>query len=908
MLVFADRAGQAVRTFTWGYDGRTIVTDSSYDTAGRLSKVYWPRFSDGAGALVDNPSGAILRSQTTYDALDRPLQVKSLDELGAEQTTTHTWEGFKHKIRNPKNFEVSETRDVWGKLAQTADADLKVTAFLFDAFGNLAKTTDSKGNVVTVSYDRWGRRTKLTDPDLGATNYSVDAVGQTWKQVSPNELAAGQATLMQYDKLGRMTSRVSGDMTASWTYDALAGQGSCSSYRSCGKLVESRTLAGITSVDFWQRHTYDSKGRPDTTTTSLDTNYTSKHVYDIWGRLLREEHQRGTDAAKAYERRYNAWGQLARIERAGQAVWTGTGQDAAGRMTGWTLGNGLAVSQQFNANTGRLGTGAVGNVLTEDYHYDVLGNVSQRSQRWGTVGFAEDFQYDSLNRLKNSQITNLGTMQQQPLQVFTYDELGNMLSKTGVGTGNYEYPLPGAGRPHAVSNIPGVGSFNYDFNGNMTSGAGRTVTWNSFDMPIQISKGGASSTFYYGADHQRVKQVRSDGVTLWYAGAMEVEAGTSTTVKTYLPNGIGVEIEKSGTSTLLYTHQDRLGSVVAITDGTGVVMESLAYDSWGKRRDRVSVATPDSLDGDKDNKGFTGHEMLDQLDLVHMNGRVYDPLVARFMSADPIIQDPLHSQSYNRYSYVWNNPTNLTDPTGFAGEGPKENKGFLCQMLNLCGPSSANKGARAENGESTKENGASVGTKDPGRAQERPANGNVIAATGVIGTVSTAAIAPGGATLPGLGGAGGVGTGAGSAAAGAATVLIVGSISGSEARAEDRYIYVTYTRVHPVTGEVYSGRTSGVGDPETLVLERGRQQDHLNKEGFAPPVVDRWSDSRVPIRGREQQLIDFYGGAKSVGGTARNMINGVADFNPLRPVYIEAAISKFGPLPDNSPSRKRLGF
>ena len=58
--------------------------------------------------------------------------------------------------------------------------------------------------------------------------------------------------------------------------------------------------------------------------------------------------------------------------------------------------------------------------------------------------------------------------------------------------------------------------------------------------------------------------------------------------------------------------------------------------------------------------------MLDQLDLVHMNGRIYDPLMARFLSADPMIQDPAHSQSYNRYTYVWNNPTNLTDPTGFT--------------------------------------------------------------------------------------------------------------------------------------------------------------------------------------------------------------------------------------------------
>ena len=102
----------------------------------------------------------------------------------------------------------------------------------------------------------------------------------------------------------------------------------------------------------------------------------------------------------------------------------------------------------------------------------------------------------------------------------------------------------------------------------------------------------------------------------------------------------------------------------------------MAYDSWGKRRTLNGAPvngtpTPDNLDGVTDNKGYTGHEMLDQLDLVHMNGRIYDPLVARMMSADPYIQDPLSSQSYNRYTYVWNNPTNLTDPTGFNASDEK---------------------------------------------------------------------------------------------------------------------------------------------------------------------------------------------------------------------------------------------
>jgi RHS repeat-associated protein len=81
----------------------------------------------------------------------------------------------------------------------------------------------------------------------------------------------------------------------------------------------------------------------------------------------------------------------------------------------------------------------------------------------------------------------------------------------------------------------------------------------------------------------------------------------------------------------------------------------------------ITVSANGQLGGQNeiDNKGYTGQEMLDQLQLVHLNGRVYDPFTARFISADPEIQDPTHSQSYNRYSYAWNNPTNDTDPSGF---------------------------------------------------------------------------------------------------------------------------------------------------------------------------------------------------------------------------------------------------
>jgi RHS repeat-associated protein len=73
----------------------------------------------------------------------------------------------------------------------------------------------------------------------------------------------------------------------------------------------------------------------------------------------------------------------------------------------------------------------------------------------------------------------------------------------------------------------------------------------------------------------------------------------------------------------------------------------------------------DAIVGISTDRGFTGHEHLNEIGLIHMNGRVYDPLIGRFMSADPFIQDPSNSQSYNRYAYVMNNPLSLTDPSGY---------------------------------------------------------------------------------------------------------------------------------------------------------------------------------------------------------------------------------------------------
>jgi hypothetical protein len=111
-------------------------------------------------------------------------------------------------------------------------------------------------------------------------------------------------------------------------------------------------------------------------------------------------------------------------------------------------------------------------------------------------------------------------------------------------------------------------------------------------------------------------------------------------------------------------------------------------------------------------------------------------------------------------------------------------------------------------------------------------------------------------------------------------------------------LFVTYTKYNPVTGETYVGRASGFGTPQRIVSTRDRVH-HKTVQGFGPAIVDRFSVNKIAVRGREQQMIDAYGGAWSTVGRGNtrsgNAINGISLFNPFRSAYLGAATLEFGP-------------
>ena len=161
--------------------------------------------------------------------------------------------------------------------------------------------------------------------------------------------------------------------------------------------------------------------------------------------------------------------------------------------------------------------------------------------------------------------------------------------------------------------------------------------------------------------------------TTIYVGGMLEKLTTSVRVhwkhRIPTPSGEVQVIRRSdGTHEVLYATTDHLGSTDALMDAAGGVLVRESFGAWGARRGSnwSSSTAPDWAGiANSTRRGYTGHEQLDNIMLVHMNGRVYDPAIGRFLSADPYVKGIDASQGWNRYAYVSNRPLAFTDPSGY---------------------------------------------------------------------------------------------------------------------------------------------------------------------------------------------------------------------------------------------------
>jgi RHS repeat-associated protein len=135
----------------------------------------------------------------------------------------------------------------------------------------------------------------------------------------------------------------------------------------------------------------------------------------------------------------------------------------------------------------------------------------------------------------------------------------------------------------------------------------------------------------------------------------------------YISGGNGlaaIMVRNGGKNSLYYTYCDYQGNLLTVTDAAGAVKERYAYDPWGRWLNPANWSERDTRTSFLFSHGYTMHEHLDDFELINMNGRMYDPLVAQFLSPDPYVQAPDNWYNYNRYAYCMNNPLIYTDPDG----------------------------------------------------------------------------------------------------------------------------------------------------------------------------------------------------------------------------------------------------
>ena len=678
ITTFYDATGRPRQENSVGFEGKHVLVEYEYDALGRLVSSSQPRFKG-------SPSYSIKKS---YDELDRVVQEQQPDK----SVVKTRFNALETTVTDALDRTTVIHKDLRGRTVKTTDPMKGDTHFYYDVAGKTVRIVNALNQASTIEYDLAGHRRALDDSALGVWSYKYNGFSELVEQVDPR----GEQINLKYDQIGRLIERKTRSGVAEYYYDEVKGEPGNAS-RFVGQLLR------VVSPDSTQRDLrYDEFGRVKSLKFGVGLYSSMATIaYDNYSRPVSRTYSSGVTLANLYDAQGFWW--KVQVSKEGdkesQVVWEGLDFDAAGRTVRERIGDRVENGFTFNAETGRLeksGSVTRDNLKLQElaFEYDLVGNVLKRADLIHDK--KEHFAYDSLNRLVSNEGSQTG-----PINV-SYDALGNILGKSDVGDYRYCDATPGIYRLCELESKTGAHTrLTYDQAGNIVQLGNQHITYDSEGRVTAIKDGHFNhSEFTYGADGEltrhssRYYQNKFESI---YLGDTElvreeftppffptpertrlrhfVSAPTGTLgyfeftylhfpyrhaspILNTLITGIPLRTTEVSAK-MTYVLKDHLGSIRAILNEKGDISERLDYDPWGKRIESSGYKYH-SL-----KQGFTGHEHLDSLDLIHMGGRLYSPSLARFISPDPFVQFLGHSQSHNRYSYVLNNPLRFIDPTGF---------------------------------------------------------------------------------------------------------------------------------------------------------------------------------------------------------------------------------------------------
>ena len=625
-----------------GPNGKILFGEKSYDYRHRLYKE--------VGLHTKNDQSPPY-TEYSYDHLDRIKSKTVFDGLFTNRTE-YTYSG--------RTTTVTDAED--GKqISKTTLNDLGLVESKTDRGGTIYYTYNAEGKPVSISaggattefkYDGYGNRISIKDPSAGTIVSSYYANGLLKSQTN----AKGDRTTFEYDALGRRTKETETEAANKYVYDyeytyvsGNDGKGQ----------IERIVLKENGTAKHTQDFTYNDKHLiTKLTDTYKGDKYERSFEYDKYRQLIRETSPSGL----VKENVYNRYGEVIEIKAADQTVWKLEDYDAKGNIRRFKLGEWINTYYMYKKNN------LLESIVTRcglpktplqevRYDYDRHYNLIQRNDI--TLSKNETFEYDDLDRLTDIRL-NGGDGNS-----IWYQANGNIFQKYDVGRYIYD-PI----RPFAVSYI-----------GSASKGISDTeqrLTYNAYNKVTLVAQGDTQYSIVYGLDRQRIESVLKDKgkvkYTRLYMGSYERKTSADGVVTLvdyiYAPTGLAAIHKRTGTRQgTYYVLTDNIGSVSAVTDYMGNIINRYYYTAWGGRvrtdngeYDHATYFGDEG--GDVTDRGYTCHEHLTPLNLIDMNGRIYDPVLARFLSPDPYIQAPDFTQNYNRYAYCLNNPFKYTDPSG----------------------------------------------------------------------------------------------------------------------------------------------------------------------------------------------------------------------------------------------------
>jgi RHS repeat-associated protein len=715
-----DSFGRTVRTYTSAPN--QVFQEVWYDDAGRVAfackthgETFNPADHRGTSYQYDDRGRLILETYPdgTFSSFDYAVTHggESDDYLGIaftkQQAMTY------RRTTDPEGNVTLHALDMRGNMvANYFNGLADVNTYDYAPFDVPYRTTDAAGNDRVTTPDRYGRIEAIFDLDRGPSESRFTAFGE----VASTTTADNVTNTFTYDALGRIrTLQNSVDGTVEWFYD----DGPGSNINDVGKLVEVvryqeghseqysyQPYAGVNNRGLLEEVTRNVRTLKNPNDEAVARTYSTRFERDPGSGLVTIAHlpEAGTTQTSPVLNLVHGYDERGYLKSLSSADGIGGNEDPLYLWQRRSLHIGHSV-KEFSLGGHVEGGGAIrGNVdfdpLSDEvlslrytdfddstvviegatYTYDDNGNMETMSRH---AGKSELYMYDSLDRL-NHVVTTSG-----PVRDFSYiyDATGNIdtAADSATGTMAYDYDHGTGWLPHAVR---AAGDYEFDYTPrgavytrtNVETGAQQTFDYmGAFDLPkrIETSQGEdvtATELEYSPLGGRVIKRARGSDDTIlseiqYIGDELEVHhhpddsyeyvynvfiGGSQIARVTLVEQTPGGGLSDSAVEFLL---ADTLGTPRTVAGAGGEVLrtQSEAPTPFGQ-------VNPPPI-----GPGFTGHRHDQDIELIDMRGRLYDPVVGRFMQADPIIARPYFSEGLNPYTYAVNSPMSWVDPSGLQG-------------------------------------------------------------------------------------------------------------------------------------------------------------------------------------------------------------------------------------------------